>query len=245
MIIDIKAFISAVIEANRELYAKIERGFDVALCQKYEIGAGGDVSREVDIMAEKIFIKHLSSFGKIYSEESGEIGEGAYHIILDPIDGSDNFLSQIPYFGASIALEFEEEVLVGIISNFANGDIFVKTKEQFQVAKLDSIIFKDEVINPCSSVGIFERAYRSQNYAKKLYDAQIKYRIPGASALSLAYAHRVDFVIFEGPMRDYDSKAGLFMCENLYKYEYNDLILICKDLKQFQDLKNILLGERS
>ena len=203
------------------------------------------MSREVDIMAEKIFIKYLGSFGKIHSEESGEIGEGAYRIILDPIDGSDNFLSQIPYFGASIALEVEGEVLVGIISNFANGDIFVKTKEYFRVAKMDTSIFQDEVLNICSNVGIFERAYRSKNYAKKLYDARIKYRIPGASALSLAYAHRVDFVIFEGEMRDYDSKAGLFMCENLYKYEYNDLILICKDLKQFKYLKNILLGDAS
>ncbi len=203
------------------------------------------MSREVDIMAEKIFIKYLGSFGKIHSEESGEIGEGDYRIILDPIDGSDNFLSQIPYFGASIALEVEGEVLVGIISNFANGDIFVKTKEYFRVAKMDTSIFQDEVLNICSNVGIFERAYRSKNYAKKLYDARIKYRIPGASALSLAYAHRVDFVIFEGEMRDYDSKAGLFMCENLYKYEYNDLILICKDLKQFKYLKNILLGDAS
>ncbi len=196
-------------------------------------------------MAEKIFIKYLHSFGKIYSEESGEIGEGVYRIILDPIDGSDNFLSQIPYFGSSIALELEDEVLVGIICNFANGDIFVKTKEYFKTAKLGKISFKEEVLNSCSSVGIFERAYRSKVYAKKLYNAEIKYRIPGASALSFAYAHRVDFVIFEGKMREYDAKAGLFMCENLYKYEYNDLILICKDLKQFQFLKNILLGDAS
>ncbi len=227
------------------MYAAIQSGFDIALCQKLEIGAGGDVSREVDIMAEKIFIKYLSAFGQIYSEESGKIGEGDYRIILDPIDGSDNFLSQIPYFGSSIALELEGEVLVGIICNFANGDIFVKTKEYFRVAKLENISFKDEVLNPCSCVGIFERAYRSKVYAKKLYDAEIKYRIPGASALSFAYAHRVDFVIFEGEMREYDAKAGLFMCENLYKYEYNDLILICKDLKQFQYFKNILLGDAS
>ncbi len=203
------------------------------------------MSREVDIMAEKIFIRHLHSFGKIYSEESGEVGEGTYRIVLDPIDGSDNFLSQIPYFGASVALELEDETLAGVISNFANGDIFVKTKEYFRVAKLDTITFEDEVVNTCSCVGIFERAYRSKIYAKKLYDAEVKYRIPGASALSFAYAHRVDFVIFEGEMREYDAKAGLFMCENLYKYEYNDLILICKDVKQFQYLKNILLGDVS
>jgi len=201
------------------------------------------VSRKIDIVAEDIFIKHLSSFGKIFSEESGEIGEGVYRIILDPIDGSDNYLSQVPYFGSSVALELDGDVLVGIICNFANGDIFVKTKERFEVAKLDEGHFSPVIKNPCSSVGIFERAYRSKVAAKKLYHEEIKYRIPGAAALSFAYAHYVDFVIFEGEMREYDAKAGLFMCENLYKYEYNDLLLICKDLKQFNFLKTILSGE--
>lgn len=196
-------------------------------------------------MAEKIFIKHLGSFGRIDSEESGEIGKGAYRIVLDPIDGSDNFLSQLPYFGSSVALEKEGEVLAGIICNFANGDIFIKSKTYFRVGNLEKNDFEDVVNNPCSSLGIFERAYLSKIYAKKLFDAQIKYRIPGAAALSFTYAHRVDFVIFEGKVREFDSKAGLFMCENLYKYEYNDLLLICKDLKQFNFLKNILLGDAS
>jgi len=197
------------------------------------------------MVAEKIFVNHLGSFGYIDSEESGKIGQGAYRIVLDPIDGSDNFLSQLPYFGSSVALEKEGDVLAGIICNFANGEIFIKTKSYFREGSLDQKLLKDVVNNPCSSLGIFERAYRSRHYAKKLFDAHMKYRIPGASALSFAYAHRVDFVLFEGEVREYDSKAGLFMCENLYKYEYNDLLLICKDLKQFQLLKNILLGEAS
>jgi len=245
LIINIDEFINASIEANAELYQIIKEGFDTRYSQKLFVGAGGDVSREIDIMAENIFIKYLSSFGQIYSEESGEIGEGEYRIILDPIDGSDNFLSQIPYFGSSVALEKEGKVLAGIICNFANGDVFIKSDSYFKVGNIEKKDFVAVVNNTCSSVGIFERAYRSVNYAKKLFDAEIKYRIPGAAALSFAYAHHVEFVIFEGEVREFDSKAGLFMCENLYKYEYNDLTLICKDLKQFEFLKNILLGDAS
>ncbi len=194
-------------------------------------------------MAEEIFIKYLKPYGRIVSEESGSIGSGDYAIIIDPLDGSDNFLSQIPFYGTSIALEKEGDVIVGIIANLANGDIFVKTKKTFRQADLEHCHFKDIRENHCATVGIFERAYRSEIYAKKLYHDKIKYRIPGAVALSLAYAHRVDFVIFEGTLREYDSKAGLFMCENLYKYEYNALLLICKDLNRFNYLKNILLGD--
>ncbi len=234
-----------MINANRELYDLIHQGFDEKYCQKLEVGAGGDISSKIDLIAEDIFVKYLKSYGKINSEESGEIGQGSYLVTIDPIDGSDNFLSQFPYYGSSVALEKEGRVLVGIICNFANGDIFIKTNTSFQEGNLDKLALKNVSKNPCSCIGIFERAYCSKQYAKKLFDAKIKYRIPGAVALSLAYAHRVDFVLFEGELRPYDCKAGLFMCENLYKYEYNGLTLICKDLKQFNSLKNILLGEMS
>ena len=196
-------------------------------------------------MAEKIFIDHLHAFGKIDSEESGIIGEGDYHIILDPLDGSDNFLSQMPYYGTSVALEKDGKVVVGVVCNLANGDLFIKSEKSFKVQNFANKKEEDVTINPCATVGIFERGYRSKQYAKKLFDAQIKYRIPGAVALSFAYAHQVAFVLFEGQLRDYDAKAGLFMCENLYKYQYNDLLLICKDLKQFEFLKNILLGDET
>jgi len=71
----------------------------------------------------------------------------------------------------------------------------------------------------------------------------IKYRMPGAIALTLAYAHYVDFVIFEDVLREYDIKAGMKMCENLYKYQYNELTLICKDEDKFLHYKKILLEE--
>jgi len=224
----------------------IKQGFNEEFCVKLTEGEGGDISRKIDILAEEIFIKHLGEYGTIYSEECGTVqGKGAYKITLDPLDGSDNFISQIPYFGTSIALELDGDVLVGIICNLANGEILLKTKEMFKIATLPQCKFKSIDNNDCAAVGIFERAYRSNDFAKKLHDAHIKYRIPGASALSFAYAYRVDFVIFEGDLREFDAKAGLFMCEHLYKYHYNNRLLICKDKKRFYDLKNILLGDAS
>jgi len=237
--------VRAALKANKELYQTIQSGFNETLCEKFDVGAGGDVSSGIDILAEELFVQYLSPFGTIYSEESGIIGEGEHRIILDPLDGSDNFLSRIPYYGSSVALEIRGEVVAGIICNLVNGEVFVKTNKHFQVANIEKQHFSDVSKNICSAVGIFERAYRSTSAAKKLFSAEIKYRIPGASALSFAYASYVDFVIFEGELREYDSKAGLYMCENLYKYEYNGLLLICKDVKQFNYLKNILLEDAS
>ncbi len=229
--------------ANQEIYKKLNSGFKTTYCNSYGEGVGGDISKEIDLIAERIFVDKLSPFGKIISEEGGDIGEGEAIIWLDPIDGSDNIISQIPYYGSSVALEIDRDVKVGVVCNFANGDIFVKSDSEFKVAKLDRLEFSDVVKNSCSSVGIFERAYLSKIYAKRLHKKKIKYRMPGAIALSLAYGHYVDFVIFEDKLREFDIKAGMKMCENLYKYQYNDLTLICKDEDKFLHYKKILLED--
>lgn len=209
--------------------------------QSGAIGAGGDISIGMDLIAEEVFIKHLGSFGQIDSEESGLVGDGAYTITLDPLDGSANFKSHFPYFGSSIALEFDGEILAGIVTNLAEGTLFLKTKEKFQYTKLDKLQFFDVVINPYASVGLFERAYRSTKYAKKLQNSGYKYRSPGATALSLAYTHQLQFFIYEGEMRSYDVRAGEFMCEGLYQHKEKDLTLICNKLNHFENLKKILI----
>ena len=206
-----------------------------------KVGAGGDVSIGLDVVAEKIFIKHLQNFGKIDSEECGEVGEGAYKITLDPLDGSNNFKSNFPYFGSSVALELDGDVKVGIVANLANDTLFLKTKQRFQSTKLDQINFIDIHPNPYASVGIFERAYSSKKYAQKLKNSGYKYRIPGATALSLAYTNQVLFFLYEGDFRSYDIRAGMFMCEGLYQHKEKDLTIICQELNHFEKLKKLLL----
>jgi myo-inositol-1(or 4)-monophosphatase len=207
-------------------------------------GAGGDISMEIDMLAERIFIKHLSRYGKIISEESGEIGEGRALIHIDPIDGSENFISRFPYYGSSVALEIDGEVEVGIVCNFANGDIFLKTKKYLKCAKLQNLKFTDVEINKGSKIGVFERGYRESIHLKRLQKNGIKFRIGGAVALSLTYAHYLDFVIFEGELRDFDAKAALYICENLYKYQYNGVTLISAKRERFFELKKILFEDK-
>jgi len=195
----------------------------------------------MDTIAEDIFIKHLKKYGRIDSEECGIYGDGEYKIIIDPLDGSDNFKSNLPYFGSSVALEVHGDVKVGLVANLANGTLFLKTETSFKSTKLESIKFQDVKINPYASVGIFERAYASQKYAKKLKDSRYKYRSSGAVALSLAYTNQVQFFIYEGEMRSFDVAAGLFMCEGLYQHKEKDLTILCSQLNHFKKLKKILL----
>ncbi len=206
-------------------------------------GAGGDMTYGIDRLAEDIFIKHLQKFGKIYSEEAGYVGSGENCIIIDPLDGSDNFLSNFPYYGTSLAYKIEDKTVAGVIVNLANNMIYIKTPHQHMYSTLSSLDFKKIVKNRISKIGIFERAYRSQIYADKLKKNKIKYRIPGAVALSLALGYEALFVILEGEMREFDVAAGLYMCSDLYQHKTNDLTIICQEENLFEKLKNILLEE--
>lgn len=234
-------FIDASIKANREIYNLINAGLTKKHFEYQGVGAGGDKSSTIDIEAEKIFIKYLLEFGQIISEEIGVVGEGEKKIIIDPIDGSENLLSSFPYYGTSVALVNENgETEVGIICNLSNGEIFIKTKEFFKNGFLYNLKLSD-VVTTKARVGLFERSYSNSHIVAKLASLSLKFRSPGALALSLAYANSVNFVIFYGKIREFDVKAGIFMCENLNHYISEDLILISQNRKVFDNLKEFLL----
>ncbi len=237
-------FIKASLDAIKELYQIVQdSNIDKDLYKKYSIGHGGDVSYGIDLIAESIYIKHLSSFGQIYSEESGMVGVGDGVITLDPLDGSANFLSNIPYYGSSIAYELDNRMIAGIVVNLANGDIFLKKIGQnAQYANLKNLNFNDIKPNKSSQVGLFEKAYQSKIYANKIHDAMTKYRSLGAMALSIAYSYNSKFFIVEGELRIFDIKAALFICEDLPTYRSDNLLLIAYDRDYFNELEWILLS---
>ncbi len=236
-------FTEAVIAANREIYRLIQKP-QAALFTALQQGAGGDMTHGIDQVAEDIFVRHLSRFGTIHSEEIGIIGKGERTIFLDPLDGSDNFLSHFPYYGTSVALEGEKGVVCGIVCNLATGTLYIKTESLFVTGRLHADSFRPVLRNENPAIGIFERAYRSFENANRLKAQKIKYRVPGAVALSLALARDVAFVLMEGELRPFDVKAGLFMCEDLYQHKTKDLTIICQHEKMFERLRQILLQDR-
>jgi len=235
-------FIRETIKACQEVVVMLETTTDPnAYASQGVRGAGGDFSVGLDLMAEEIFIKRLGCFGQINSEESGIVGKGDVTIVLDPIDGSDNMLTHFPYFGASIAYMQNDVCIVGIVCNFANSDIFIKDEKQFLKGKLHSAHFRPVEKHHTSKIGIFEKAALYPELTQALIENHLKYRAPGAVALSLAYAHYANYMIFLGKMRTYDLEAGLFMCTDLHMYKDETHIIISKDKDVFERVKTIIL----
>jgi myo-inositol-1(or 4)-monophosphatase len=222
------AFIEACFDAALEVEALVRSTTHTYGCEPQNEGAGGDVSIGYDLLAEDLFVKHLGPFGRILSEESGYIGEGEDLVIIDPIDGSDNLKSKFPYYGASVALKRNDKTVAAMICNFANGDCFVRTEKQGHYRRS---LFREEeyetvCVNLHSKVGLFEKAGLHPGAARSLMDIGLKFRAPGAVALSLSYAHDAMYVVFLGRMRPYDIEAGLYLCEDLHTYVGEEILIV-------------------
>lgn len=224
-------FIQACIKANEEISLALKDGFDASWFEKTEVGAGGDISSKLDLFAEAIFVKYLAVFGQIESEESGIIGEGEEKIIIDPIDGSSNALSLFPYYGTSVAKINADGLLdTAVVCNLANEDIFLKTSStEVQQGKLFSDTFHAPHTTQNGEIGLFEKAYANPALVSALEQEKLKFRSPGAIALSLAYAHSVNFVLFMGGFRIYDFAAGLALCEGLEVIVEADYVIVSKE----------------
>jgi myo-inositol-1(or 4)-monophosphatase len=95
----------------------------------------GDFVSAADERAEKVLFEELNKSRPGYGflmEESGVV-EGAdktHRWIIDPLDGTTNFLHGLPMFAISIALEREGQLIAGLVYNPATDDMFVAEKGQ-------------------------------------------------------------------------------------------------------------------
>ena len=204
------------------------------LFEEKGIGFGGDRSLNIDLIAEEIFIKALSDYGNILSEESGFINNNKEKtIVIDPIDGSYNISNHIPYFGCSIYLENEASVIV----NLSNGDYFVKDK---QSKKFDNLFRKPFKANYRKDVIIFEKAYKNPDIVQKLCNHNLKFRAPGALSLSLCYGEASKAVIYKGEIRDFDILGAKFYNSECFWHFEDNLIVMSPDKKDLESILHII-----
>ncbi|MDD2828948.1 MAG: inositol monophosphatase [Sulfuricurvum sp.] len=238
-------FIDAVLLALREVDGALNNTSNTTLLDSFSIGEGGDVSSGFDLLAESIFFNHLSPFGSLYSEESGWMSpQSDTIIILDPIDGSDNFSSFFPYYGVAVSREVSSKTTDAVVCNLANGDIFIRTDSEYYKTSLQNSLIKEEVkITLHPKIGLFEKAHEHPFLGEKLIQNGLKYRSPGAVALSLAYAPYVKYMLFLGTMRKFDIDAGLFLSQHLYCFYDSRYILISSSKEVFIQMRNIVEKE--
>ena len=96
--------------------------------------AAEEIVTEADTESEKEIISVIrNNFPEhgILSEECGlKAGASDYKWIIDPLDGTVNFVHQVPICCISIALAFQDAIVLGIVFNPLNGEFFSAVKGQ-------------------------------------------------------------------------------------------------------------------
>ena len=116
----ISANLNIMIKASEKASKALIRDFGEV--EKLQVSVKGpqDFVSNADIKAEKIIIDELSKSRKNFSILSGENGSKVNkdknnQWIIDPIDGTTNFLHGVPHFAISIALKSNDEIVSGLI----------------------------------------------------------------------------------------------------------------------------------
>lgn len=99
---------------------------------KYKLKKNLTPVTQADIKCEKYLLKKIrSKYPKhdILAEESGEQNNNSeFKWIIDPIDGTKNFMRHYPFWGTLLALEFQNEIVLGVISLPALNEVIFAAK---------------------------------------------------------------------------------------------------------------------
>ena len=161
-----------------------------------------------DKKVENIIITELSKYKKKYSilsEEAGFIkNEDLNNLwVIDPIDGTTNFLHGIPHFCISIALKSYEEITAGIIFDPIKNEIFYAEKNC-------GAYFNNHRIKVSNKNNLNECLFAS-NF-NNIFDLDLNTRATGSAALDLAYVGSGRFDgYYQNDLNLWDIAAGVII----------------------------------
>lgn len=180
-----------------------------------------DFASEVDMLAEKEIIKEFRRSTPDYAilgEESGPIGANRFTWVIDPLDGTSNYLRGIPHFCVSIALVDNGEPVHGVIFDPLRNELFTSSRGSGTVLNEKRVRVADR--KDLDGAMLFTgfpprergRAEPHLDCIKTLLTQAEDIRRTGSAALDLAYvaAGRTD-AYFEAGVKPWDIAAGVLM----------------------------------
>tara|TARA_Y100001960_G_scaffold139324_1_gene147552 strand:+ start:102 stop:842 length:741 start_codon:yes stop_codon:yes gene_type:complete len=183
---------------------------DFGELEKLQVSSKGpaDFVTNSDRKVEKIIIDELTKSKKKYSILSEEIGEVKNsdknnYWIIDPIDGTTNFLHGIPHFAISIALRMNDEIVSGLIFDPIKNEMFYAEKNS-------GAYFNNQRIRVSNKKDLNECLFATGGKVEINYD--LNTRKSGSAALDMAYvgAGRYDG-FFQKNLNIWDIAAGIII----------------------------------
>ncbi|WP_440633728.1 inositol monophosphatase family protein [Candidatus Pelagibacter sp. HIMB1485] len=244
--ISISSNLNIMIKAAEKASKSLIRDFGEV--EKLQVKKKGprDFVTKTDINVEKIIIDQLSKTKKNYSfltEESGSIinkdNENIW--IIDPIDGTTNFLHGIPHFAICIALESRSEIVSGLIFDPIKDEMFFAEKNK-------GAYLNNSRLKVSNKNSIEDCLFSSNHEGVKFSNLNMRYS--GCAALDLAYvaSGRLDG-FFHNNINLWDVAAGKIIVEeaggvvnDINKFKKNNINIRASSLsindEMIKNLKN-------
>ena len=171
-----------------------------------------DFVTKTDKRVEKIIIEELAKSKKNYSfitEETGKILNKNKNIfwIIDPIDGTINFLHGVPHFAISIALQIDGEIVSGLIYDPIKNEIFYAEKDS-------GSFINNSRIRVSNKSNVDECLFATNNDGIRKIFPKLNLRNTGCAALDLAYVGCGRFDgYFHNNINIWDIAAGKIIIE--------------------------------
>ena len=205
-----------------------------------------DFVTKTDKHVEKILIEELSKTKKSYSFLSEEVGkinnkdkENIW--IIDPIDGTTNFLHGIPHFAICIALQSKNEIISGLIFDPIKDEMFYAEKNK-------GAFLNNNRLRVSNKNSLEDCLFSSNHEGVKFSNLNMRYS--GCASLDLAYvaSGRLDG-FFHNKINLWDVAAGALMVEeaggnvnNLNEFNNNNINIRASssaiNVKMLENLKN-------
>ena len=204
----ISANLNIMIKAAEKASRALIRDFGEIEKLQVSIKGPNDFVSNADLKAEKIIIEELKKARPYYSiiseEEGSEANKDKNNTwIIDPIDGTTNFLHGIPHFATSIALKAGNEIVSGLIYDPIKDEMFYAEKDNGAFFNNQRIrVSKKREVNTC----LFATGGNSKD------EINLTVRKSGSAALDIAYvaAGRYDG-FFQNNLNLWDIAAGIIM----------------------------------
>jgi len=217
------ALVRVMIDAARKAGRALARDFgEVAELQVSRKGAADYVSA-ADLKAEETLLQELlrarPGYGFLGEERGMVEGTDKTHTwIVDPLDGTTNFLHAMPHFAINIALRRETQIVAGVTYNPANADLFwtERGRGAFMGDRRLRVAARRSLDEAVIATGIPFMGHGQHGlFLKELH--QISQRVSGvrrfgAAALDLAWVAAGRFDGFwERDLNAWDIAAGMLM----------------------------------
>ena len=225
--ISISSNLNIMIKAAEKASKSVIRDFGEV--EKLQVSKKGprDFVTKTDKHVEKILIEELSKTKNNYSFLSEEVGKiekkDKDNIwIIDPIDGTTNFLHGIPHFAICIALESKKEIISGLIYDPIKDEMFYAEKNK-------GAYLNNQRVRVSNKIVIDECLFSSNHEGVKF--SNLNMRCSGCAALDMAYvaSGRLDG-FFHNKINIWDVAAGALLVEeaggivnDLYKFHPNNI----------------------